>query len=376
MTAIDPAGELLSKDSVDQGFFLSIRKQGLLTTIQDQGRPKMAHWALSRGGAADLSAARLANLLVGNHPAEAVIEITGPGPQIHSPCDLWIASYGAEHELVVQEIADRPLRHPRVLPSHRPLFVPAGSLLQWRAPKRGWRSWIAVAGGIHTPEVLGSRSTHLAAGIGGKRLETSDRLALHPEVERLSLKRALAALGPTLGQRASRHGECAWPRWRIASSIPDAWPLLDLPVLKGRHWEQLSDSGRETLMDQVWQVGPQSNRQGLRLETAPQGRPVDAAALPQLASEAVYLGTVQLPPAGLPVILMVEHQTTGGYPRVLEVASAAHPLLAQAATGSLIQFHLISLEEADRMSDALKRLSSRLEQALETKYGYRFNELE
>jgi antagonist of KipI len=103
---------------------------------------------------------------------------------------------------------------------------------------------------------------------------------------------------------------------------------------------------------------------------------LSTSTLPQLASEAVHLGTVQLPPSGLPVILMGEHQTTGGYPRVLEVASAAFPMLAQAAAGSLIQFHLISLEEADRMSYAMHRLQTRVEQALQTKFGQTFHEME
>ena len=355
---------------------LCIRKAGLLTTVQDQGRSHMAHWALSRGGAADPMAARLANLLVGNHPDEAVIEITGPGPQIYSPCDLWMASYGAEHELVLQELAGRPLRKAMVLPLHRPLFIPAGSLLQWRAPRQGWRSWVAFAGGLQTPLVLGSRSAHLAAGIGGQRLEAQDLLALNPEVEGISVQRALTALGGELGQRATYHGECAWPRWRIASTIPDGWPLLDVPVIKGRHWAALDPAEQQALMDQVWKVSSQSNRQGLRLEASGEGRPLNTASLPQLASEAVHLGTVQLPPAGLPVILMGEHQTTGGYPRVLEVASAAYPMLSQAAAGNFIQFHLITLEEADRMSYAMQRLQIRVEQALQAKFGQRFHDTE
>jgi len=355
---------------------LCIRKAGLLSTIQDQGRPNRAHWALSRGGAADPMAARLANLLVGNHPDEAVIELTGPGPQIANPCDLWLASYGAEHEVVLQELAGRPLRKTMTLPSHRPVFIPAGSLLQWRAPRRGWRSWIAIAGGLKTPSVLGSRSAHLASGIGGRRLQAQDRVELHPDVARISAERSLAALGAELGQRAARHGECAWPRWRIASTIPDGWPLLDLPVLQGRHWPALVEEARQALVDQIWTVSPQSNRQGLRLETSAKGEALNTSGLPLLASEAVHLGTVQLPPAGLPVILMGEHQTTGGYPRVLEVASAAYPMLAQAAAGSLIQFHLISLEEADRMSHAIQRLQVRVEQALQTKFGQTFHEME
>jgi len=363
-------------EAIQPGPRLCIRKAGLLSTIQDQGRPNRAHWALSRGGAADPMAARLANLLVGNHPDEAVIEITGPGPQILSPCDLWLASYGAEHELIVQELAGRPLRQAIKLPTQRPLFVPAGSLLQWRGPQRGWRSWIAFAGGLKTEVVLGSRSAHLASGIGGQRLQAQDCIDLHPDVEQISAQRALAVLGPALGQRAARHGECAFPRWKIASTIPDGWPQLDLPVLHGRHWHALDGAGKLALTEQIWRLGAQSNRQGLRLEPSGKAQAINTADLPQLASEAVHLGTVQLPPDGLPVILMTEHQTTGGYPRVLEVASAAYPMLAQAAAGISIQFHLISLDEADRMSEAIHRFQLRVEQALQAKFGSSFHEAE
>jgi allophanate hydrolase subunit 2 len=105
-------------------------------------------------------------------------------------------------------------------------------------------------------------------------------------------------------------------------------------------------------LSQAWKVSAQSNRQGLRL----QGEPIETSGLPQLASEPVCFGTVQLPPGGEPVILLAEHQTTGGYPRVLEVASAAEGLLAQAGAGCLIRFRLIGLDEADALAQQQARL--------------------
>ena len=299
--------------------------------------------ALSRGGAMDRDAMALANALVGNAMDEAVLELTGPGPELRFFCDAWIACVGAHHRIIRREAKDSTKASDRgaAVPTHRPVFVAAGSVLRWQAPELGWRSWLAVAGGLSLPQVLGSRSAHLAANLGPGRLLAGDRLALVDDAESLARQRAEMVLGtaPALSRRA-------WPGWLIADTLPRGWPIIELPVLAGRHFGALSSQARDALLGQTWTVGPQSNRQGLRLH----GQPLDTRALPQLASEPVSVGTVQLPPAGEPVILLAEHQTTGGYPRVLEVASAAAPLLAQAGAGCRVRLHLIGLEEADRLA--------------------------
>ena len=324
---------------------IEVIKPGLLDSVQDGGRPGQAAMALSRGGAMDRDAMALANALVGNAMDEAVLELTGPGPELRFFCDAWIACVGAHHRIIRREAtastkagaSDRGVS----VPTHRPVFVAAGSVLRWQAPELGWRSWLAVAGGLSLPQVLGSRSAHLAANLGPGRLLAGDRLALVDDAESLARQRAEMVLGtaPALSRRA-------WPAWLIADPLPRGWPIIALPVLAGRHFGALSSQARDALLGQTWTVGPQSNRQGLRLH----GQPLDTRALPQLASEPVSVGTVQLPPAGEPVILLAEHQTTGGYPRVLEVASAAAPLLAQAGAGCRVRLHLIGLEEADRLA--------------------------
>jgi antagonist of KipI len=324
---------------------IEVIKPGLLDSVQDWGRPGQAAMALSRGGAMDRDAMALANALVGNGGDEAVLEMTGPGPELRFHCDAWIACVGAQHRIIRRDAkagakangSDRGVP----LPTHRPVFVAAGGVLRWQAPELGWRSWLAVAGGLSLAQVLGSRSAHLAANLGPGRLLAGDRLALVDEAESLARQRAEKVLGttPALSRRA-------WPAWLIADPLPRGWPIIELPVLAGRHFGALSSQARDALLGQTWTVGSQSNRQGLRLH----GQPLDTQALPQLASEPVSVGTVQLPPAGEPVILLAEHQTTGGYPRVLEVASAAAPLLAQAGAGCRVRLHLIGLEEADRLA--------------------------
>jgi antagonist of KipI len=318
---------------------IEVIRPGLLDSVQDEGRPGQAALALSRGGAMDRDAMNLANALVGNAMDEAVLELTGPGPELRFCCDAWIACVGAHHRIVLRDARAGAKGVP--LPTHRPVFVAAGSVLRWQAPELGWRSWLAVAGGLSLPQVLGSRSAHLAANLGPGRLLAGDRLALVDDAESLARQRAEKVLGaaPALSRRA-------WPAWLIADPLPRGWPIIELPVLAGRHFGALSSQARDALLGQTWTVGPQSNRQGLRLH----GQALDTRALPQLASEPVSVGTVQLPPAGEPVILLAEHQTTGGYPRVLEVASAAAPLLAQAGAGCRVRLNLIGLDEADRLA--------------------------
>ena len=321
---------------------IEVLKPGLLTSVQDQGRPGRAAIALSRGGAIDRRAMALANVLVGNAPGAAGLEITGPGPTLRVEADAWIAWVGARHPCRLARADEAGAGLP--IPAQRPVFVPAGALLRWQAPETGWRSWLAIAGGLALPEVLGSRSGHLASGIGPARLAAGDRLPLAPDAAALARARAASVLrrdDPAAGR--------PWPSWHLPEDLPPGWPGIELPVLAGRHLGLLSAAARRALLEGVWTVGAQSNRQGLRLH----GGPIDTRGLPQLASEPVGFGTVQLPPAGEPVVLLAEHQTTGGYPRVLEAAAAAEPLLAQAAPGCRVRFRLVELDEADRLAQRL-----------------------
>jgi antagonist of KipI len=141
------------------------------------------------------------------------------------------------------------------------------------------------------------------------------------------------------------------PQWSIADHLLDHWPVLNIPVLRGRHFDYLDTTQRQLLLGEKWQIDARSNRQGLALN----GPTLKTTDMPQILSEPVRYGTVQLPSGGKPFILMSEHQTTGGYPRILEIVSAARPLLAQASPESRIRFVEVDLAIANNLNAASQR---------------------
>ena len=308
---------------------IQIVRPGLLTSVQDLGRPGYLGMALSRGGAMDTTAARLANRLVGNPEEAALLEITGMGPTINVSSRIGLAWTGADFGL---EVRSAQGTH-QWQASHRPVVVPAGAQLRWTAPRRGFRAWIAFAGGIDLPVLLGSRSGHLAAALGPGRLTGGEALPLGPFAEEQT-SRLDAVL------RASSDLVVV-PRWHIPMQLPEPGAgsardrvIMQLQAFEGRHYQCLTQAQQNRLWQTEYGVSPQSSRQGLRLE----GLPINDPAPPGIASEPVRFGTVQLPPEGMPYVLLAEHQTTGGYPRVLEVCSTMAQALAQAGPGTRLRF--------------------------------------
>ena len=329
---------------------LVIKRTGLLTSIQDQGRPGLLHAALSRGGAMDPMQMALANRLVGNPIDAAGLEFTGMGPTLFFERPAAVAWTGAA--MAATWTADDGTKHS--VSSHRPVLLPAKSLLQFGACASGFRCWLGVAGGLEVERLLGSRSQHLAAELGLPRLTANTELSIGPgaEVARDVITAALdrdpqaLEIGGTANAARLRS-----TRWSLRSSVPESWPAIELSCLPGRHLHLLSDADRQLLMSQAWQVSARSNRQGLGLE----GRVMNTEKFSNLQSEPVREGTVQLPPAGAPFILLAEHQSTGGYPRMLEVISAMTSALAQAGPNSRIIFKLVDDQEADALERAQRR---------------------
>ena len=326
------------------GISVKIQNAGLLTTIQDCGRDAHLASALSRGGAQDPDALAIANLLVGNTIDAAGLEITGLGPSLFFENDVVVACFGAP----VRAIILNAEKNQRRFPQGRPVVVQAGSTVKFSSFIRGFRAWIAFAGGIESPLVLGSRSSHLAGEIGPPRLENNSLVTLGPDAREktqrmMDILRAQQAMDSREARSAPEYVNGSWS---IANHLLDQWPVLSIPAFKGRHFEALGASEQTALLKQEWGVGARSNRQGLALE----GRALITKGMPAIASEPVRFGTVQLPPGGKPFILMAEHQTTGGYPRVLEVASTARPLLAQASPESRIRFELIDHTQSAQLA--------------------------
>jgi antagonist of KipI len=306
---------------------------GQLATIQDRGRSGHQHEGIPTAGAMDGVALRVANLLVGNDEGAAGIECTLVGPTFRFDEHVLIALGGGDLAATAGGVA---------LPLWRPIAVPAGTMVSTAAAVRGCRAYVAVAGGFDVPLVLGSRSTYVRASLGGldgRPLRRGDRLAIGEPTE--LGRRILARVIGDQGRDRVILG-----RWGAAASlVPFYATAAAIRLIEGTHTHLLTESSRDQLWSAEFRIGGQSDRMGFRLD----GADLQLATTTELLSEAVAFGTVQLPPGGNPIILMADRQTTGGYPRIGEVASVDLPLLAQLKPGDRIRFRPISIDEAQRL---------------------------
>ncbi len=315
---------------------LQVLRGGLLTTLQDAGRVGHAAIGVGRAGAMDDVALRLANALVGNPPGTAALEVTLRGPLLRFNAAATIAFCGADFALRRNDVP---------VAAWRPLPVANGSLLDIGAARRGCRGYLAVAGGFRIEPVLGSASIDVNAALGpfeGRPLAQGDVL-------------------PFAGSH-DRPGEVSW------SLDPGPWfdpdPQRPIRLLQGSHAGSFDASAHGALSRATFHVGAASNRVGLRLE----GPALRLAAPLELASTPVAPGTLQVPPDGQPIVLMAEAPTTGGYPRIGQVATVDVPRLAQLRPGDAVRFAAIGVEEAQTRylarEQALHRLSLHLHQRL------------
>ena len=311
---------------------IRVLRPGLLMTVQDLGRRGHQHVGLCPGGAMDPISLMLANALVGNDAAAAALEITVLGPDLHFERDTLIGLVGAEFEANI--------------PLNRPVLVERGSHIAISRAARGARGYLAVAGGIAVPEVLGSRSTYLPGAFGGlegRVLKRGDVLPLAENAEQLSRERH--------EQLKNKRG--ASVRWSVPPfTVPDREPIV-LHALDGEHYGEFDANMQRVFYDTVWRVAPDSNRMGYRLA----GPVLERATKDEILSGPTTLGSVQVPANGVPIALMADHQTTGGYPRIAEIASADVPRLAQIAPGGTVHFARTTLDLATELrKDARKRM--------------------
>jgi antagonist of KipI len=286
---------------------IHVIKPGLLTTVQDLGRPGFAHLGLSTGGAADCVAFWLANLVVGNHANAPALEITLLGPLLEFETETTVAICGS--------------RTSTSLPVNEPIKVAAGDKLNLGSLLDGARAYVAVSGGVDVPPVMGSCSTFLPANIGGfkgRALQAGDRLQMgeSPARDAMKMSPAVAAL---LERRAG-------PIF-VTTSLQSDW--FD------------GDAIRQ-LYEQQFTVTSQSNRSGLRLA----GEPVLPSRRDEMLTEGVALGAIQVPPDGQPIILFVDQQTTGGYPKIANVITADLPRIGQLRPGDEIRFQQTTIADA------------------------------
>jgi biotin-dependent carboxylase-like uncharacterized protein len=285
-------------------------------TVQDGGFPEGRAWGLPPCGAMDPWLFGLANRMVGNSPGAAAIEWTlGPG-EIRCEAGVRIAVLGAE------------VHGPGVEPGdpEQLVFTARGGTAVAIAPRPEHRfSYVAFAGGISIPLVLGSRSTYLAAGIGGREgrlLRSGDRLQLGapPPQPREEFAVTLAKL-----------------------QTPQPEPTdLSIRVTRGPQWSHFGERAHEVFLSARYTVSPSSDRMGYRLL----GPPIHPRGPATLPSEAACPGAVQIPDGGQPIVLMPDGPTVGGYPKLAVVLRADLRLLAQRMPERGIRFREVSLEEA------------------------------
>ncbi len=334
---------------------LRVSKPGLLTTVQDLGRHGLQHLGIVPCGAMDPVAHRIANALVGNPATAATLECTVLGPELIFLRDSLIALYGAAFEA---RIGREPF------PVNRPVMVRSGTVLSTGNAVRGARAYLAIAGGLDVPEILGSRSTYLPANFGGycgRTLKAGDVLAAGQDLKALSEQRF---------SRVTLKLALAKPQFQ---SVRWSAPELTLPfggivaarVLEGRHWAQFDVASREAFLRETWRVSPDSNRMGYRLS----GPRLTRAKSVEILSEPTCLGTVQVPNDGTPIALMADHQTTGGYPKIAEIAGADIPGLAQLAPGGSVRFVKCTLEEAQAARREAQERLRQVEQAIAWELG-------
>ena len=274
-------------------------------------------------------ALRIANLLVGNADSAAGLEITLDGPVLRLERDATIAIGGADLDARVGDA---------MLPPWRAVHVPAGTELRFGEPRDGCRAYLAIAGGIDVPPVLGSRGTYVRAAIGGH--------------EGRALRRGdVLPLGTAPATRVR-------PR-RLAREMQPAYGDM-VRLVAGPQLDALAPGARARLFDAPFTVSARSDRMGFRLD----GATLALSAPMELLSAGVAMGTVQLPPDGAPIVLMADRQTTGGYPRLGEVATVDLPSLAQRRPGDVVRFAEVSLAEAQRLYLARERALALLRVAL------------
>lgn len=293
---------------------LTIAKPGILTTVQDLGRVGHRSFGINPAGAMDRTAVRLINILLGSDDNAAVLEMHFPAPEIRFGADCVFALGGAD--------LDAHLAGRAVLP-WRLHLARKGDVLKFNGRSSGFRCYLGVTGGLRVEKWLESSSTNLAAGFGGRRLAAGDEIELNDPVNYL----------PGTGLGVSR------------SLIPRYSEFPTVRITPGAEFGLLAPDARERLLSDGFAVSDRSDRMGYRLA----GPPLSLAEPLELLSSAVDFGTIQLLPDGQLIILMADHQTTGGYPRIAHVARVDLPLLAQLGPGDKVWFQPVTLPEAESL---------------------------
>ncbi|WP_222536324.1 biotin-dependent carboxyltransferase family protein [Pedobacter polysacchareus] len=315
---------------------IKVIKAGMLTTIQDLGRIGYRKDGVIESGAMDKDALLMGNLLLGNEETEAGLECTLSGPTLLFENEALIAITGADLSAEIDGAA---------VEMWRPILVAKGAVLSFGEALAGCRAYLTVQGGFDIPQVLGSYSTYLRAGFGGfegRALKKGDQIAFKQDI-------------PVLPERLN----WSLSRGMYASLNPEV-----IRVIKGPEFDLFQEKSIADLFIKAFTISNAADRMGYQLE----GPLLQLKTNKEMLSSAVAFGTVQVTAEGSPVVLMADHQTTGGYPRILQVLSVDLGKLAQLRSGQVIQFEMLTLKQAQKLLTARTEEINQLKQSLTFKY--------
>ena len=305
---------------------IEIITPGILTTVQDFGRVGVMKNGFTQNGAMDRYSMTVANRLCGNCDSAPVLEMTVLGVTARFTQDTVICVSGADFGA---KINDKPIKR------NKAYKINKGDILSMGAAKSGMRAYLAVAGGIVGEYVFGSASTNLKFAYGGhfgKKLQSGDVLSI--------------------GTGAFPLGEI--DKWEIPESeySKDA----QLRVVLGPQNEMFTDEDIRLFLSQEYEVNAQSDRMGIRLS----GEPLKSKNGMDIISDGIVFGSVQVPNSGEPIILMADHQTTGGYAKIATVISVDLPRASQLSAGNTVRFKSVTVEEAEQEAKKQKRFFDNL----------------
>lgn len=307
---------------------LQVLESGLMTTIQDLGRFGFRSSGVPVSGAMDKVAATIANKLIGNLPSLPVLEISYGGCQFYTTTNLLIACCGGGATLTINDI---PVAY------GKPIQVPSGSLIQFTTSQTQLYTYLAVQGGWKSSLALGSHSTYLPASIGGyqgRALQKGD--ILHANTPQLQIEKL------------------NFPKWRVNPNRFASYSSRTLRIIKGHEYDWFTAQSVEQMINTPFTINRKSNRMGYSLD----GIPIHKNQKQELLSTAVTIGTIQVTSSGQAIILMADCQTTGGYPRIGQIAAVDIPVCAQLRPGEQITFEHIEIEEAEALYlEQIRRLS-------------------
>ncbi|WP_264476600.1 5-oxoprolinase subunit C family protein [Jeotgalibacillus aurantiacus] len=302
---------------------IKVIEAGLLSSIQDNGRTGYQESGVIQSGVMDTFTLRIANTLVGNNESEGVLELTLTGPTLEFTEDHLIALCGADFSA---EIDGAPA------PLWRPVVVKKGSTLHMRFSKTGCRGVIAVAGGFDVPDVFGSKSTYLRAGIGGFKGRALDKEDVLP----------IGDPGKESEATFKRAEESPFT-WSVSGAYTESvYSPEFIRVMPGLQFDEFTEESKRTFTNSTYKLSKQSDRMGFRME----GEPLERTTDEDILSEGVAFGTIQVPSDGQPIILLADRQTLGGYPKIGQVASVDLPALIQKKPGESVRFKWITVKEA------------------------------